>query len=201
MPDLIAPAVASGSIARSDQPWIPVTPDVVLRPWELVDAESVMQTFRDPDIQRWHVRCADSADEAAEWIIAWQRGWAEESQLNWALADRRTGTLLGRASLKCVNLQTGRPGWLTGWPRPHGDKDCAPRRRARCVGGRLPTRAFTGLAWSTRQATRRRAVWLSRLASTQKAPGEVRRCTPTDGTTCTSTLSWPATPRTTRPIL
>jgi RimJ/RimL family protein N-acetyltransferase len=90
---------------------------VVLRPWGLVDAGAVMQAFGDPDIQRWHVRRAESVDEAAEWIIAWQRGWAEESQLNWALADRRTGTLLGRASLKGVDLRDGSAG-LAYWMVP-----------------------------------------------------------------------------------
>jgi [ribosomal protein S5]-alanine N-acetyltransferase len=130
MPDLVSPAVAAGSIAQSDQPWIPVRPDVVLRPWELVDAEAVMQAFGDPDIQRWHVRRAESVDEAAEWIIAWQRGWAEESQLNWALADRRTGTLLGRASRKGVNLHDGSAG-LAYWMVP------AARRQGLCTQAML----------------------------------------------------------------
>ena len=50
--------------------------------------------------QRWHVRRADSVDEASQWIRAWQSGWADESQLNWALVDRASDLLLGRMSRK-----------------------------------------------------------------------------------------------------
>jgi RimJ/RimL family protein N-acetyltransferase len=123
MPRLIAPAMKSGSFARSDQPSIPVGPDVVLRPWRLADAAAVMQAFADPDIQRWHVRRAESIDEAAGWITAWQRGWGEESELNWALAEQETGTLLGRASLMGVDLDDGSAGlayWMVAAARGQG---------------------------------------------------------------------------------
>jgi hypothetical protein len=38
-------------------------------------------------------------DEACQWIIAWQGGWADESQLHWALVDQATAVLVGRVSL------------------------------------------------------------------------------------------------------
>lgn len=117
VPRLIVPAMASGLFSRSDQPEIPVGPDVVLRPWRLDDAAAVMEAFADPEIQHWHVRSADSVDEAGEWITARQRGWVAEAELNWAVAEQRTGTLLGRMSLKGVDLCDGSAG-LAYWMVP-----------------------------------------------------------------------------------
>jgi RimJ/RimL family protein N-acetyltransferase len=133
MPRLISPAMASGLFSRSDQPWIPMGSDVVLRPWWLADAEAVMKAFADPAIQRWHVRRAESVDEAGEWITAWQRGWAEESEFNWAVAGQQTGTLLGRASLKGVDLCGGSAGlayWMV--PAARGRGLCSQAAQVLC---------------------------------------------------------------------
>jgi len=117
VPSLIPPAIAAGTLSRSTQPTIPVGGIAAIRPWSLADAEAVVSAFRDPDIQRWHVRRADSADEAREWIRTWQAGWAAESELNWALVDQATDSLMGRMSLKSVNLYDGRAG-LAYWMVP-----------------------------------------------------------------------------------
>ncbi|WP_336513268.1 GNAT family N-acetyltransferase, partial [Mycobacterium tuberculosis] len=66
-----------------------------------------MDAFNDPEIQRWHVRRADSEDEARQWISEWRDGWTAEAQLNWALVDRTSDSLTGRISLKCVDLHDG----------------------------------------------------------------------------------------------
>lgn len=68
VPSLIAPAMAAGSLCRSTHPWVPVGGIAVLRPWLLSDADAVVDAFRDPEIRRWNVRRADSADEARQWI-------------------------------------------------------------------------------------------------------------------------------------
>jgi ribosomal-protein-alanine N-acetyltransferase len=107
MPRLMSPAIVSGSLSGLDQPSILVDGQAVLRPWRIADAAAVWEAFRDPDIQRWHVRAADSVDEVREWIAGWQRGWAAESQLNWVLADRTNDAVLGRVSLKDVDHRDG----------------------------------------------------------------------------------------------
>lgn len=117
MPRLIPPAMASGLFSGSDQPEIAVGAGVVLRPWRLDDAGAVMEAFADPDIQRWHVRRVDSVGEAAEWISVRQRGWAAETELSWAVADKRTGALLGRMTLGGVKLDDGSAG-LAYWMVP-----------------------------------------------------------------------------------
>jgi RimJ/RimL family protein N-acetyltransferase len=85
--------------------------------------------------QRWHVRRADSVDEASQWIRAWQSGWADESQLNWALVDRASDLLLGRMSLKAVDLHDG-SGGLAYWvvPASRGRALLGSRNRAVPVG-------------------------------------------------------------------
>jgi ribosomal-protein-alanine N-acetyltransferase len=79
----------------------------VLRPWDLSDADAVMEAFGDLEIQRWHVRRADSVGEARQWITRCKAGWAEEAELNWALVDRASDSLMGRVSLKGVDLHNG----------------------------------------------------------------------------------------------
>ena len=112
----------------------------MLRPWLLTDAAAVMEAFGDPDIQRWHVRRADSVDEASQWIRAWQAGWADESQLNWALVDRASDLLLGRMSLKAVDLHDG-SGGLAYWVVP------ASRGRGLC-----PAAAIALCQWAFNEA-------------------------------------------------
>lgn len=109
--------MASGLFAGSDQPEIAVRQGVVSRPWRLDDAGAVMEAFAYPEIQRWHVRRADSVEEAAEWITARQRGWAAESELSWAVAEQQAGTLLGRMTLGGVKLHDGSAG-LAYWMAP-----------------------------------------------------------------------------------
>lgn len=117
MPKLVAPTIVAGSLSRSAQPSIPVGHTAALRPWLVTDAAAVAAAFGDPDIQRWHVRGADSAEEARQWIIGWQGGWADESQMHWALVDPATDELLGRMALKGVDLRDGSAG-LAYWMVP-----------------------------------------------------------------------------------
>lgn len=107
MPSLVPPAMTAGSLAASGQPTLPVGGGALLRPWLIGDAEAVMDAFRDPAIQRWHVRRADCVDEARGWIQRWRSTWGDETEGHWAVAGADTGTLLGRLSLKGWNLTDG----------------------------------------------------------------------------------------------
>jgi [ribosomal protein S5]-alanine N-acetyltransferase len=97
-------------LSSSPPPSIPVDEVAVLRPWRLDDAEAVVAAFQDAEIQRWHVRRADSADEARGWMTAWQDSWRVESEGHWALVDYATDILLGRVALKGVDLRDGTAG-------------------------------------------------------------------------------------------
>nr|WP_235678124.1 GNAT family N-acetyltransferase [Mycolicibacterium sarraceniae] len=78
-----------------------------MRPWQVNDAAALVEAFLDPGIQRWHAHRADSLSEARQWIGECVDGWATGSQLNWALTNNASNELLGRASLKAVNLDDG----------------------------------------------------------------------------------------------
>ncbi|SEF55386.1 Protein N-acetyltransferase, RimJ/RimL family [Actinacidiphila yanglinensis] len=107
MPLLVPPTVPPGSLAGRSQPSLPAGDRVRLRPWALRDAPAVRDAYEDPEIQHWHLRRADSVAEAAEWIAAWQAGWAEESAAHWAVVDPASDLLLGRAALKGLDLTDG----------------------------------------------------------------------------------------------
>ncbi|GAA3198598.1 hypothetical protein GCM10020255_101990 [Rhodococcus baikonurensis] len=106
MPKLTTPAIASGCLGGMDQPSIHVGTSAILRPWTYDDAPAVVEAFRDPSIQRWHVRRADSIDEARNWLTQWRDGWASESECHWAIAaprrmnssaeSRQRGEFMGR---------------------------------------------------------------------------------------------------------
>ena len=67
----------------------------------------MMDVYRDKAIQRWHVRRADSLVEAREWIVGWRGGWAAETGAHWAVVERKSGALLGRAALKHLKFADG----------------------------------------------------------------------------------------------
>lgn len=125
MPSLVTPAMSDGDLACLDQPAFPVAGGVLLRPWLLTDAAAVMEAFQDPAIQRWHVRRADSVDEAQEWIEGWQRSWGEETGAHWAMVDAGSDALLGRVALKSLVLADGKAE-IAYWTAPaaRGDGLC-----------------------------------------------------------------------------
>ncbi|MFC5033943.1 GNAT family N-acetyltransferase [Streptomyces sp. DSM 41987] len=123
MPFLVAPAISTGALAASGQPVLPVGADASLRPWLLSDAEAVREAFQDPAIQRWHVRRADSVDEAREWIRGWRSGWRDETEGHWAIVDAASDALLGRMALKSLSLADGKAElayWTVPSARGHG---------------------------------------------------------------------------------
>jgi RimJ/RimL family protein N-acetyltransferase len=107
MPTLIPPHLPAGTIAAREQPALTAAGGLLLRPWKLTDAAAVVAAFSDPDIQRWHVRRADSEAEAGRWITQWQSQWRAETDAQWAIVHAGTGELLGRSSLRDIHLDEG----------------------------------------------------------------------------------------------
>lgn len=123
LPSLVSPALSAGSLRRIPHSSVRVGTVALLRLWQLSDAGAVVEAFADPDIQRWHVRRADSVDEARQWISGWMAGWAGETQLNWALVAPSTDSLMGRVSFKGVDLHDGAAGvayWMVAAWRGRG---------------------------------------------------------------------------------
>lgn len=146
MPSLVAPAIPVGTLAGAEQPVLRAGAGVILRPWLIADAAAVVEAFQDPAIQRWHVRRADSVDEARGWIEEWQGTWRQETHIHWAVAagdaHADAGTLLGRLSLKSLNLADGGAElayWVT--PRARGRGVC-PRAVGAAATWALGTAGF-----------------------------------------------------------
>ena len=96
-----------GNCPGVEQPTIEVSHSVLLRPWLDEDAAAVMRIFQDPLIQRWHIRRADSIEEAAGWIAGWKAEWLSESGAHWAVVESGSDLVLGRVALKNIDKYDG----------------------------------------------------------------------------------------------
>lgn len=107
MPYLTQAVLPAGTLSRTPQPTLPAGDGLILRPWRAEDAPAVFDAFQDPAIHQWHSRAADSEDEVRGWITEWQRAWAQERNVQWAVADAADDRLLGRVALRNVLLGDG----------------------------------------------------------------------------------------------
>ncbi|GAA3000811.1 GNAT family N-acetyltransferase [Kitasatospora albolonga] len=158
MPTLVPPTVPAGSLAARPQPELDGGDGLFLRPWQPGDAPAVLTAYQDPEIQRWHVRRADSLAEAEGWIADWRGGWATETEAHWAVVDAGGG-LLGRAALKGLALPTARPRSPTGSSRRPGAGASARARWRRWPTGPSPPQASPGSNSPTPSATPPPAGW------------------------------------------
>jgi RimJ/RimL family protein N-acetyltransferase len=100
---LVDPVVPPGSLRRMTQPVL-VVDELVLRPWHLDDVLAIVAAYRDPEIQRWHVRSM-TEPEAAKWALSWPEKWRAETGAGWAVVDQ--DTVVGRTGLRALDLAEG----------------------------------------------------------------------------------------------
>jgi RimJ/RimL family protein N-acetyltransferase len=141
MPRLIADVVGAGTLGATGQPVLAIDDELELRPFTAADVESVVAAFSTPDIQYFHSRHLDH-DEALDWIEECGTAWRSEKSATWAIADRRTATVLGRVAIYLA-LAGGR-GEVSYWVLPDG--------RGRGVASRACVAATT---WAHRIGLRR----------------------------------------------
>ncbi|MGF7239535.1 MAG: GNAT family N-acetyltransferase [Frankia sp.] len=96
-------AVASGWLRDQEQPTLRVD-ELTVRPWCLADATAVVEAYRDPEIQRWHVRSM-TEPEARDWVTSWSGRWRAETGTGWAVT--RDGVLVGRVGFSVASLVEG----------------------------------------------------------------------------------------------
>lgn len=123
MPEFVGPVVPPGRLSGVAQPEI-IVDELVLRPWLASDVPAVVQAYRDPGIQRWHVRSM-SEEEASAWVLSWAEKWAAETAASWAVdAD---GVIVGRMGLRTLDLAEGL-GEAAYWVLPQArGRNVAPR--------------------------------------------------------------------------
>jgi len=107
MPFLTNDVLPAGTLSGGPQPTLPSGDGLLLRPWRPKDAPAVHRAFQDPVMHQWHVRAADSEEEAGGWIEEWRQAWAGERDAQWAVADESTDLLLGRVALRNIVLGDG----------------------------------------------------------------------------------------------
>ncbi|MGW2858193.1 GNAT family N-acetyltransferase [Streptomyces sp. NPDC001205] len=104
----ITPAIPTGALSASAQPSLSASgSDVLLRPWEAMDAPALLRAFQDPSIQHWHTHHVTSQEEAQEWIAASHRSWQQEQAAQWAITLADGGEVLGRIALRWMDLLHG----------------------------------------------------------------------------------------------
>ena len=102
MGKLIEPVVAAGAMSGTSPPTIEVDDELALRSWRTGDAPVVVTAFSDPEIQHWHFRRYDTAEEAVGWIEECAANWRAERAATWAIVSRSTGEILGRVTIYTV---------------------------------------------------------------------------------------------------
>jgi RimJ/RimL family protein N-acetyltransferase len=122
MPVLVEPALPTGTVRELEQPRRRVDEGLVLRPWRAGDAPMVRAAFGCPEIQRWHVRRLDTAEEAVEWTGQWALRWEAEEAVSWAVVDGNDEPL-GQVGLRSISLAQGDAGvsyWVVPAARGRG---------------------------------------------------------------------------------
>lgn len=123
MPDLVAPVVPAGRLRDQSQPDLLVD-ELILRPWQPLDAPHVVRAYQDPSIQQWHVRTM-SEHEAQLWVASWAERWATDTGAGWAVCD--DDGLVARMSLRSLDLIEGL-GTVAYWVLPEArGRSVAPR--------------------------------------------------------------------------
>ncbi|HEX7746944.1 MAG TPA: GNAT family protein [Micromonosporaceae bacterium] len=107
-----------------------VVSGLLLRPWRAADAPVVLQTLRDPEIALWNPSPALDLAAAAEWVER-RADWSPGDHASLAVAEPRTGALLGSVSLHRIFDGGASIGYWT-----------SPRARGRGVA----TRAITAVS-------------------------------------------------------
>jgi RimJ/RimL family protein N-acetyltransferase len=132
VPLLVDPSLPAGSLCSLEQPRIDVDCQLVFRPWRENDATIVKAAFECPDIQRWHVRCIDTHDEALAWIADWTTRWDEETAASWAIIDKNDDQPIGQVGLRAISL-FGASAHLSYWVLPNARGTGVAPRAARAL--------------------------------------------------------------------
>ncbi len=103
MPRLADPVLAPGAMSAGEQPTLSQD-GLVLRPFTVGDAPTLVAAYSDPGIQKWHVASLTHA-EAEAWIASRLELWRSETLVNWAVTD--DATIVGRVGLKSIDLDQG----------------------------------------------------------------------------------------------
>ncbi|MGW4995831.1 GNAT family N-acetyltransferase [Streptomyces mirabilis] len=115
----IPAVVPPGRMSQTEQPVFGLANGLELRPWCLDDAEVVMESCQDPDIQHWNRPGHLSLDDARDRIARWEKRWRTEEAAIWAIAEPGGGSPVGLIGLADFDLDGGSAEFLY-WLLPAG---------------------------------------------------------------------------------
>lgn len=78
---------------------IPVSDELVLRPWTRADVALVLGAFTDPAIRHYAGNLYDTAVDAKRFVDSRATSWTEGTGAAWAITSAGTGTVLGHVGL------------------------------------------------------------------------------------------------------
>ncbi|MFJ4767546.1 GNAT family N-acetyltransferase [Streptomyces uncialis] len=119
----IAPVVPVGSMSAGVQPVFGLPSGFELRPWERSDAEVLVESCLDPEVQQWNRPGYLSWDEAREKIARWRGRWEAEEAAIWAISRPDGSMPVGLIGLADIDLRGGGAEilyWLLPAGRGHG---------------------------------------------------------------------------------
>ncbi|MFB7368921.1 GNAT family N-acetyltransferase [Streptomyces sp. NPDC056222] len=117
--DSIPPVVPAGSMGRAEQPDFCLASGFHLRPWRQEDAEVLVRSCHDVDIQQWNRPGYLALDEAREKIARWGQRWRNEAAAIWAIAPSVRAEPVGLIGLADIDLGGG-SGEILYWLLPEG---------------------------------------------------------------------------------
>ncbi|MFJ4778150.1 GNAT family N-acetyltransferase [Streptomyces sp. NPDC088762] len=115
----IPAVVPAGSLSQAEQPVFSLTSGFHLRPWQQEDAEVLVASCHDAEIQKWNRPGYLSLDEARERISRWGQRWRDEEAAIWAIAPSTGAGPVGLIGLADIDLGGGSAEFLY-WLLPEG---------------------------------------------------------------------------------
>ncbi|WP_030204715.1 GNAT family N-acetyltransferase [Streptomyces sp. NRRL S-87] len=115
----LPPVVPAGTMSRADQPVFRLPNGFRLRPWREPDADVLVRSCLDPEIQRWNRPAPLSRDGARAKIEHWRGRWRDEQAAIWAVVPPGGTAPVGLVGLADVDLGGGTAEFLY-WLLPEG---------------------------------------------------------------------------------
>jgi RimJ/RimL family protein N-acetyltransferase len=103
----IPAVVPAGRMAGAEQPVLPLSRDLELRPWRPDDADALVAAGQDPAIRQWNLLTVASAEDARRRIERMHERWRAETGAVWAVARPDGGAALGLIGWNDLDLAGG----------------------------------------------------------------------------------------------
>ncbi|MFJ3233672.1 GNAT family N-acetyltransferase [Streptomyces sp. NPDC086787] len=91
-------------------------PALLLRPWQVADADALVSAHRDPALRRWLTSVISDEVDARRWIDSRRRGWAAGTRFSFAVLNdgaEGLGAAVGHVTVKVTDEGSAEVGYWT----------------------------------------------------------------------------------------